>query len=136
MDLRGRFTVKLLLLISIIGLFGTFGSVKAKASKYGVDGSWVFRYRYEYKVRVRKPTAAFKMHMGKYAYQNEIAKPFVLQKGAVVRTWYSGHDGFNWYLSGGTHGKYDGSRHYGYGVNWTSPKSFKILKTYHGDNWF
>lgn len=98
---------------------------------------WQEHYRNEYKVKVKRPTKVYKVVYSKRGtYLNKWYYFTTLQKGEVVRTWYAGGGGFDWHLTGGKHGKYDDTSRYAFDVNWESRKSFKILKTYHGTNWF
>lgn len=120
--------------ISGIGFFALTSNI-SKASTLQ-PFYWEEHYRHEYKVRVKQPTKVYKVTYGRYAYQNRWSFYKYLRCGEVVRTWYAGADGFNWHLTGGTHGKYDGNSHYGFDVEWAHKSSFKILKVYYGTNWF
>lgn len=115
------FTAGLLLLL-------TFGNIKANAS----NSYWELKYRHEYKVRVLKRVPIYKV---KNAYLDPITKGGYLYKGEIVRTWYRGVAGVDWQVTGGKFGKANNDK-FGYSVNWPSRKSFKILKTYKGTNWF
>lgn len=119
----------------LIGVAIGLGSV-ATETQASAKTPWEFRYNHEYKVRVLKPTTAYKIKLGKSTYLNRRVKKFKLKRGAVVRTWYRGVGGINWQLTGGTHEKYSRDHRYQYDVNWASKKSFKILHTYKGTDWF
>lgn len=120
----------MIITITTLGIGITATSISAQAST-----PWEFTHTHEYKVRVLKPTNAYRITYGKYTYQNKWSKPFKLHRGEVVRTWYAGAGGFGYHLTGGYHEKYSRDK-YGYDVEWKSHKSFKILHTYKGTDWF
>lgn len=126
------FRKNIIIILAVLGVGITTTSMSAQAST-----PWEYTHMHEYKVRVLKSTNAYKITYGKYTYQNKWSKPFKLHRGEVVRTWYAGANGFGYHLTGGYHEKYshfDGK--YGYDVEWKSHKSFKILHTYKGTDWF
>lgn len=96
---------------------------------------WEEHYPHEYKIRVRRPTKVYMVVYSRRAYLDKIFYYTTVHRGEIVRTWCADADEFAWHLTGGRFGSGRNS-HYGFSVNWKSRKSFQILKTYHGSNWF
>lgn len=125
-----KLSVGLAALATVAGL-ATFGLTPKPVYAY-----WQEHYRHEYKIRVKRPTKVYMVVYSKRSdYLDKIFYYTTVHRGEVVRTWFAGASEFNWHLTGGRFGS-GRNTHYGFSVDWKSPKSFKILKTYHGYNWF
>lgn len=121
------------LFVLMISLLAGFAGSSQKVSAQPFY--WQEHYMNEYKVRVVKPTRIQSV-VGTGSMNYRYHNAGYLHRGEVVRTWYAGVAGFDWHLTGGAHGKYDGNHTHQFNVNWKSRKSFKILKVYHGYHWF
>ncbi|AYM01483.1 hypothetical protein [Levilactobacillus yiduensis] len=77
-----------------------------------------------YRVKIKKTTKVKRIKYGALAYQNKVTGHYTLHKGSIVKTTYSGHEGFEFIIK--SPHKYKMTSKYGYSAHFKKG-SFKVL---------